>query len=152
MESLLLNKSISIGKAALLLSMSSRENEKKIINYLKNLGFLCGITEIGGISNDVARKINNSTIAMGCSLDILRKECSDDIHAAVHAIIEASNGLFLHVPVNMSYSLKIALVRKDKWLSVAVYGYSAAHKLTNHERAGLGIMHIEPISKKRFIK
>lgn len=42
----------------------------------------------------------------------------------------------------MLLALKIAVVRDDGWLAVALFGKSALHYMTNHERAGLGVMHI----------
>ena len=41
-----------------------------------------------------------------------------------------------------AYALKIAVVRGSGWLAVALFGKSALHYMTNHERAGLGVMHI----------
>jgi hut operon positive regulator len=130
------------GKVAIMLAMSSRNDENALIQLFNGMGFKCGVTETGGMRQDIEKKISNSLIGMGLNLNILRKDTSD-IHAAVHASIEACNGLLLHSPMMASYSLKIALARKDRWLSVAIYGHSAAHSLTNHERIGMGTMHIE---------
>lgn len=130
------------GKAAVLLAMSPREQEGELLDMFNQMGFKCGVTETGGMRHEIEKKVNNALLGMGFNLNILRRD-SSDVHAAVHAAIEACNGLLLHSPMVSSYSLKIALVRKDKWLAVALYGYSAAHNLTNHERIGLGIMHVE---------
>lgn len=130
------------GKVAILLAMSSREHEEQLLEYFRGRGYKCGVTETGGMRQDIEKKINNSLIGMGLNLKIIRKDNSD-VHAAVHAAIEACNGLLLHTPNMASYSLKIAMVRMGKWLTVAIYGHSAAHSLTNHERIGMGTMHIE---------
>jgi hut operon positive regulator len=130
------------GKVAILLAMSTRAHEEQLLEYFRSLGYKCGVTETGGMRQEIEKKINSSMIGMGLNLGILRKNKSD-VHAAVHAVIEACNGLLLHTPNMGSYSLKIALVRKCRWLTVAIYGHSAAHSLTNHERIGMGTMHIE---------
>lgn len=139
-----ISKDDQLGKVAIMLAMSTREHEEQLLEYFRAQGFRCGVTETGGMRHEIEKKINNSMIGMGLNLGILRKNKSD-VHAAVHAAIEASNGLLLHTPNMGSYSLKIALVRKNRWLTVAIYGHSAAHSLTNHERIGMGTMHIEEL-------
>ena len=47
-----------------------------------------------------------------------------------------------NVATSSSLALKIAIVRKEHWIAVAIFGQSALHYMTNHERAGLGVMHI----------
>ena len=67
---------------------------------------------------------------------------SNDIHAVIHATEEAKRGLLVSVSTSASLAMKIAVVRNEHWIAVALFGKSALHYMTNHERAGLGIMHI----------
>jgi hut operon positive regulator len=41
-----------------------------------------------------------------------------------------------------SLALKIGIAARDEWLAVAISGRSALHVVTNHWRAGLGVMHL----------
>ena len=59
-----------------------------------------------------------------------------------HATMEAKQGILVNVSTSANIAIKIAIVRKDRWVAVAMFGESAVHHLTNHSRAGLGIMHI----------
>lgn len=51
-------------------------------------------------------------------------------------------GILVSVNTSVSLALKIAVVRDEHWIAVALFGKSALHYMTNHERAGLGVMHI----------
>ena len=64
------------------------------------------------------------------------------IHAILHAAMEAKQGILVNVSTSANIAINIAIVRKDRWVAVAMFGESAVHHLTNHARAGLGIMHI----------
>ena len=50
---------------------------------------------------------------------------------------------FLQFLNSQDLALKIAIVRNTHWIAVGMFGESAMHPLTNHERCGLGIMHLE---------
>ena len=58
------------------------------------------------------------------------------------ASLEAITGITNHILFDAALKLKMAIVSDGKWVAVALYGDSAIHPITNHERAGLGIMHI----------
>ena len=60
----------------------------------------------------------------------------------LHAAEEAKQGMLFSMVSSSSLALKIAVVRDDTWIAVAIFGKSAVHYMTNHDRAGLGIMHI----------
>lgn len=141
----LLGESIkSVGGAAMLLAMTKnlREEEtvKKAVAAAKHK-FV--VTEVGGKTSydDFHEKINRAVIGACLNSGVIEKT-ANDIHALIHATEEAKKGILVSVSSSASLALKIAIVRDDGWISVAIFGKSALHYMTNHERAGLGVMHI----------
>ena len=65
-----------------------------------------------------------------------------EIHALLHAAEEAKRGAILNVTSETNLAVKVAIVRREHWIAVAIFGDSAIHPLTSHERCGLGIMNI----------
>ena len=101
------------------------------------------VTEVGGKTSydDFHEKVNRAVIGASLNSGIIEKT-ANDIHALIHATEEAKKGILVSVSSSASLALKIAVVRDDGWLAVALFGKSALHYMTNHERAGLGVMHI----------
>ena len=120
MEAFLHGESVkSVGVAAMLLALTrTLKDEETAKRALTEVGHKFVVTEVGG------------------------KTSYDDIHALIHATEEAKKGILVSVSSSASLALKIAVVRDDGWLAVALFGKSALHYMTNHERAGLGVMHI----------
>ena len=86
--------------------------------------------------------MNRAVIGASLNSGIIEKT-ANDIHALIHATEEAKKGILVSVSSSSaSLALKIAVVRGSGWLAVALFGKSALHYMTNHERAGLGVMHI----------
>lgn len=142
---LFINGEISVGKAAFLIALSSNRNEEeKIKNSLRKNGFKCAATEIGGeVNNTFFNKFVKSLIGSSINNNIIKnKNNSKQIHALIHAAEEAQEGILLKKPGAVNVGMKIGIVRKEGWIAVALFGGSALHNLTNHNRAGLGIMHI----------
>ena len=131
-----------IGKLAMLAAMTSREEEDKLKEYvLKNYPqFKMAVTFISGTKNKITETITKS--AVGCALqnEIVRST-SGDVHAVMHATLEALTGITNHF-IDSSLKLKMVIVSDGQWVAVALYGDSAIHPLTNHERAGLGVMNL----------
>ena len=128
--------------AALLLAMSnSLRTEELIKGIVKNKGYQCVVTEFGGNENEFKHKIVNSVIGACLNKNIIKKS-SSEIHAVIHATAEATKGFLMSMGMTANIALKIAIVRGDKWLSVAFFGYSALHYSTNHKRACVGTMHV----------
>lgn len=73
---------------------------------------------------------------------MLFKKTTNDIHALIHATEEAKKGILVSVSTSANLAMKIAVARDDTWIAVALFGKSALHYMTNHDRAGLGVMHI----------
>jgi len=132
-----------IGKLAMLAAMTSREEEdilKQIVakDYKQ---YKLAVTFITGSRNEVMKSLTKS--AIGCALqnEIVKPEAGS-VHAVMHAALEAVTGITNHILLDAALKLKMAIVSDGKWVAVALYGDSAIHPITNHERAGLGIMHI----------
>lgn len=134
----------SVGAAAMLLAITQTiYDEDRMKQLVAKNGFKAVVTEVGGkISfEDFNEKVNRAVIGASLNSGLIQK-CSNDIHAVIHATEEAKKGILVSVSSSASLALKIAVVRDDKWIAVALFGKSALHYMTNHDRAGLGIMHI----------
>ena len=145
MEAFLLGESIkSVGVAAMLLALTrTLKDEETAKRALTEAGHKFVVTEVGGKTSydDFHEKVNRAVIGASLNSGIIEKT-ANDIHALIHATEEAKKGILVSVPSSASLALKIAVVRGSGWLAVALFGKSALHYMTNHERAGLGVMHI----------
>ena len=145
MEAFLLGESIkSVGVAAMLLALTrTLKDEETAKRALTEAGHKFVVTEVGGKTSydDFHEKVNRAVIGDSLNSGIIEKT-ANDIHALIHATEEAKKGILVSVSSSASLALKIAVVRGSGWLAVALFGKSALHYMTNHERAGLGVMHI----------
>lgn len=145
MEAFLLGESIkSVGVAAMLLALTrTLKDEETAKRALTEAGHKFVVTEVGGKTSydDFHEKVNRAVIGASLNSGIIEKT-ANDIHALIHATEEAEKGILVSVSSSASLALKIAVVRGSGWLAVALFGKSALHYMTNHERAGLGVMHI----------
>lgn len=136
------DKTHSIGKCALLLALtSSKTEEDSLKRELVGNGYLCAVTGAGGTASEMKHKINSAVLGACLNNNVINKN-PEEIHAVLHACLEAKEGMLLGAPSSSNLAIKISIVRYQNWLAVAIYGHFAIHTLTNHERAGLGIMHI----------
>lgn len=134
----------SIGHKALLLALTrtiEEENDLKKKYNAEDIKF--AVTEIGGKSygGELQEKINKSVIG-ACLNQKLIEKTSPNLHAVLHATEEAKKCILMNTSSTVSVALKIAIVRNEHWIAVAMFGESSIHPLTGHERCGLGIMHI----------
>lgn len=145
MEAFLLGESIkSVGVAAMLLALTrTLKDEETAKRALTEAGHKFVVTEVGGKTSydDFHEKVNRAVIGASLNSGIIEKT-ANDIHALIHATEEAKKGILVSVSSSASLALKIAVVRGSGWLAVALFGKSALHYMTNHERACLGVMHI----------
>lgn len=145
MKAFLLGESIkSVGVAAMLLALTrTLKDEETAKRALTEAGHKFVVTEVGGKTSydDFHEKVNRAVIGASLNSGIIEKT-ANDIHALIHATEEAKKGILVSVSSRASLALKIAVVRGSGWLAVALFGKSALHYMTNHERAGLGVMHI----------
>ena len=145
MEAFLLGESIkSVGVAAMLLALTrTLKDEETAKRALTEAGHKVVVTEVGGKTSydDFHEMVYRAVIGASLNSGIIEKT-ANDIHALIHATEEAKKGILVSVSSSASLALKIAVVRGSGWLAVALFGKSALHYMTNHERAGLGVMHI----------
>lgn len=141
----LLSDSIrNVGVAAMLLALTSSIRDEEVVKQaVASLKHKFVVTEIGGksVSDTFQEKVNHAVIAASVNSSIIDK-VPNEIHAIVHATEEAKRGILINTSSSASLALKIAIVRDEHWIAVAMFGKSALHYMTNHERAGLGVMHI----------
>lgn len=133
----------SVGYNALLLAMTrniSDEDRLKKAFQEQKIRFV--VTEIGGKSDmNFQDKINRAVIGAALNEQIVDKT-PHDIHAVLHAAEEAKRGVLINTTSSTNIALKVAIVRNEHWVAVAMFGESAIHPITSHERCGLGTMHI----------
>lgn len=134
----------SVSSAAMVLCLTkSISDEDQVKSFLHGKGYLFAVTEVGGRSSvsDFQERSTKAIIGACLNRQIIKKEAYE-IHALLHAAEEAKKGIIVNVSSSTNLSLKVAVVRKDNWIAVAMFGDSAVHYISNHERAGLGVMHI----------
>ncbi|MDP3387239.1 MAG: HutP family protein [Eubacteriales bacterium] len=133
---------VDIGKAAVFISMLESKNREIFVKeYIEELGLKVVITEVAGSGRDLKKKIINSCVGAALNIDVIDKE-AHHVHGLIHAAQEAGRGLMLDMPLDANLHIKIAIVRSEHWISVAMYGNSAYHILSNHSRLGLGYVNI----------
>ena len=144
MRSLLENSVNSSDTAAMLLALTQTiYDEEKVKQIVAKNGFKAVVTEVGGRTSfdDFNEKINRAVIGASLNSGIIQKT-TNDIHALIHATEEAKKGILVSISTSANLAMKIAVARDDTWIAVALFGKSALHYMTNHDRAGLGVMHI----------
>ncbi|WP_371379880.1 HutP family protein [Sporomusa aerivorans] len=134
----------SVGTAAMLLALTrTMADEEAVKRMLTGQGFRFVVTEVGGNSavSEFQGKVTKSVLGAALNSGIISKTPTN-YHALLHATDEAKRGILVNVASSASIAVKIAIVRDEAWIAVALFGESAIHPLTNHERAGLGLMHL----------
>ncbi|HHV72191.1 MAG TPA: HutP family protein [Clostridia bacterium] len=126
----------------LLALTNTKEEEEQLKEQLakfKNIKFV--VTGLGGMIDEIPEKIIQVLIGAALNTNVIKKD-TRQIHALIHAAQEAVHGMMLDPTINASYAMKISIVSDEKWVAVGLYGKAAFHPLTNHERSGLGVMHL----------
>lgn len=138
----ILPKDLGVSKGAIMLSIcSDRVEEELVKNLLVEKGLKCAVTELGGKSSEFDEKVVSAVVGAALNNNVIEKNPTS-MHALLHATIEAVKSLSMTIPLGVSLMMKIAVVADDKWIAVSMFGKSALHPLTNHERIGFGIMHL----------
>lgn len=120
----------------------SLEEENEIKQDYINHGIKFVVTEVGGSTQrDFQDKATRSIIGAALNMGLIEK-CPHEIHALIHACEEAKRGIMVNSTSESNLALKIAIVRQPRWICVAMFGESAIHALSGHERCGMGIMNI----------
>ncbi|MDC7784979.1 HutP family protein [Rhodoplanes sp. TEM] len=131
-----------IGKLAMIAAMSSDDEEIRIKEQVAaDHRVRLTVTYVSGRKGDIERVFVRSLIGAALKADTVQ-ERAGAIHAVIHAGLEAWHGLTNAVVDSSSLKIKVAIVSDGKWVAIAAYGDSAMHQLTNHERIGLGVMHL----------
>lgn len=132
-----------VGYCALRLAMSRTiEEEEELKRQCLAQGLRIVVTEAGGNTRrDFQEKSIRAVLGAALNAGLIEKD-PREIHALLHAAEEAKQGVILNTSSEANIAIKIAIVRTDNWVSVALFGASAIHPMTEHERCGLGVMHI----------
>lgn len=136
-------QSNGVGYYAMRLAMTrtiAEENEMKQ-TYLSS-GMKVVVTEVGGnTKKDFQDKVGRAVLGAAMNAGLIAK-LPYEIHALLHAAEEAKRGAIMNITSDANLAVKIAIVRNPHWIAVAIFGDSAIHPMTSHERCGLGIMNI----------
>jgi hut operon positive regulatory protein len=130
-----------LGKVAVLAALTDGQEEAVIKSEVGPAGYRLAITFVSGMSTDIKTSFVKSIIGCAVQNGIIQKT-PGQIHAVVHAALDAFTGVLHAVPADASLKLKVAIVSNETWIAVAIYGDSAFYPLTNHERCALGVMHL----------
>ncbi len=131
-----------IGRSALILaSTTGAEEERMLKDQITGFGWKAVATEVGGLAGELPQKITRAVVGAALNGEIVVK-VSSEMHALMHAALEAMNGFMSMGMLEASIGAKIAIVRNRTWIAVAVVGDTAYHAVAHHERCGLGVMHI----------
>ena len=138
------NSMRGVGSVAMLIALTKTLlDEQRLKDTAMRLGYRVVVTEVGGRAgfDGFDEKVIKAVVGAGLNGGIIAKQ-SNEIHALVHATEEAKKGILISVSRTSSLAMKVVIARDEHWLAVAMFGLSALHYMTNHARAGLGIMHI----------
>lgn len=132
-----------IGHNAIQLAMTRTIDEETAVKkHFTELGIRHVVTEVGGKSSrDFQEKMSRSVLGAALNSGIIDKT-PHEIHALVHACEEAKRGLLINSSSEVNLAVKVAIIRKDHWIAIGIFGESAIHPYSCHERCGLGIMNI----------
>lgn len=131
-----------IGKLAVLLSLTSSEEEAVLREAATKDGRLrTAVTWVSGRKTEINKSFPRSIVNAAMKAGVVR-DTPSATHALIHAGLEALGGLIPPIPGDSSLKVKVAVVTDGAWVAVAAYGESAFLPETNHERMGLGIMHL----------
>ena len=138
----------SAGTAAMLLALTRSITEEDFVkNMVAKKGYRYVVTEVGGRSTVAEFQERTTKAVIGACLNSgMVKKTTPNIHALLHALEEAKRGVLVNASSSTSLAMKIAIVRDHQWVAVAMFGDSAIHPMTNHERAGMGVMHLSDSS------
>ena len=137
------NGSNGIGYYALRLAMTRTIAEEDAVKQEYTAqGIRFVVTEVGGSTKrDFQEKASRAVFGAAMNAGLISK-LPNEIHALLHAAEEAKRGAIINTSSEANLAVKVAIIRTPHWISVAIFGESASHPMTSHERCGLGIMNI----------
>lgn len=118
-------------------------DEEAVKRFLAAREYRAVATEIGGntSSTEFQAKLTRALVGACLNGGVIEK-MDAQLHALLHAAEEAKRGIAANIFMGTHVSMKVAIVRRQRWIAVAMFGDSALCYKTNHQRAGLGVMHI----------
>lgn len=134
--------STRIGKIAMILAITDTDEEAIIKNAITTReGIKAAVTFVAGTAHKInttyAKVIINAALGGG-----VIKKTPGQVHAVLHASLEAFQAMMPRTSISNHIKAKVAIVSDGKWVAVAAYGDSAFSAITNHERGGIGVMHL----------
>lgn len=139
---LLNDDEFTVEQAAIFMAMTTtRDKEDEMKALLAKHGFIAIATTVSGDDSIVRKKVIGSVVGACLNANLIQKT-KKHVHSVVHATHEACMSGKLGSTVNQNYQLKVAIVRKQDWLSVCLYGDMAIHEYSNHKTIGLGVNHV----------
>ncbi|KIZ39506.1 transcriptional regulator [Rhodopseudomonas palustris] len=131
-----------IGKVAIMLAMSSNEEEAEFKAKIANeTSFKFSVMWVSGRKTEINKSFPRSILNAA-----LKNRTIEDrpgaTHALIHAGLEAMGGLIPTIPGDSSLKVKVVIIADAHWVAVVAYGESAFLPETNHERIGMGVMHL----------
>jgi hut operon positive regulator len=131
-----------VARAALLVALTKNtETEAAFKRNIEARGWRVVATEVGGLLNELPTKLVRAIVEASLNAGVIEKN-SREMHSLVHAAIEAGDSFVHRGILEVSMGAKIAIVRNEQWLAVAIFGDCAVHATAHHDRCGLGVMHI----------
>ena len=132
-----------VGFNALRLAMTrTMAEEETLKRRYTQAGIRCVVTEAGGNTRrDFQEKVSRAVFGAALNAGLIEKE-PHEVHALIHATEEAKHGAIVNTSSESNLAVKIAIVREPHWLAVAMFGESAIHPITSHQRCGLGVMNV----------
>ncbi len=131
-----------VGRAALLLSCTTdKKSEEELKALLGEEGWKSVATEVGGVASELPQKITRALVGAALNAGVVDKK-PREMHALMHAALEAINGFVSLGTLEASIGAKLAIVRNRNWIAVSMVGDTAYHAVAHHERCSLGVMHI----------
>jgi len=131
-----------VGRVAVLLAATtSKAEEEYLKEQIKKLRWRAVATEVGGLAGNISGKLTRALVGAALNGNVIRKT-SVEMHALMHASMEAINSFLPLCLLEASVGAKLAIVRSKRWIGVAIIGDSAYHAAAHHDRCGLGVMHI----------
>ena len=95
----------------------------------------------GNTRRDFQEKVSRAVFGAALNAGLIEKE-PHEVHALIHATEEAKHGAIVNTSSESNLAVKIAIVREPHWIAVAMFGESAIHPITSHQRCGLGVMNV----------
>ena len=143
LESFVFDKEMDPVQIAIMLAMTrNQEEEKEMLRRYRGMGARCAVTMVSGSNAADRNKTLRSVVGLCLNERIVDKK-TEHLHPVAHATWEASQcSRTADIVVGQNFCVKAAVVRKDHWFAICLYGSMGMHELTAHKTVGVGLMTI----------